>query len=110
MAQRFDDFNGVFLYEKSFKQWLDGEFKSGASSDYPSRLRRFFTRYYLNKTWLHQGMPIYRCLNQLPIEFINQWIDFCLEQADSISKQGDRNDITAAIKKFQVFLQQHIIR
>ena len=70
MARPLDDNNGVFSYEKSFKQWLDDIFTSHASSDYPSRLRKFFTRYYKDNSTSYNGISIYSCLDKLPLDFI----------------------------------------
>lgn len=106
MALPLDDNNGVFSYEKSFKQWLDEIFTSHASSDYPSRLRKFFTRFYKDNNAFYNGIPIYSCLDKLPIDFIERWIDTCLIQTVNISDCADRSNIRSALNKFKVFMQE----
>lgn len=107
MAKSLDDVHGIFSYEKSFKEWLEDIFSSRASSDYPSRLRKFFTQYYKDKNMFYQGMSIYRCLNHLPLDLIQRWIDICLIQADNISDAKEKSNIKSAINKFRIFLEQN---
>lgn len=107
MAKPYDDENGVFSYEKSYKEWLKDVFNSKAYNDYPSRLRKFFTKYYKDENWLIQGNSIYCCLHQLPLKSIQEWLDFCLDQTENISNPKDKSNIKCAIKKFSEFLQKH---
>ncbi|MDE6553567.1 MAG: hypothetical protein K2K98_11530 [Muribaculaceae bacterium] len=106
MAKRLDDFNGIFSFEKSFKEWLEDIFTSTASSDYPARLRKFFTQYYQDDNMLFNGMSIYRCLNLLPIGQIQLWFDICLIQAENISDKKERLNIKSAINKYRVYIEQ----
>lgn len=107
MAIPLDDVNGIFSYEKSFKKWLDDIFPSRASSDYPSRLRKFFTQYYKDDNMIYKGKPVYCSLNQLSLDLIQRWIDICLIQAANISDPKERSNIKSAINKFRIFLEQN---
>lgn len=107
MARPLDDKDGVFSYEKSFKEWLEEIFTSHASSDYPSRLRKFFTRYYKDNNAFYNGFSIYSCLDRLPLDIIERWIDICLIQTTNISDNADRSNIRSALNKFKVFIQEH---
>lgn len=104
MAKGYDDINGVFSYEKSFKEWLEEVFESRASSDYPSRLRKFFTQYYNDGNMSFQGQSLYQCLNKLPLGLIQRWLDHCLIQAENISDSKERSNIKSAINKFRIFI------
>lgn len=106
MNKPLDDYNGIFSYEKSFKEWLDNRFTSRASSDYPSRMRHFFINYYLDRETSIQGKHIYNQLHQLPMDTIEHWIDLCIQQAENISDNKKRKNIISAFKKFREFLQQ----
>ncbi|MCM1153653.1 MAG: hypothetical protein NC328_08385 [Muribaculum sp.] len=105
MAQRLDDNNGIFSYERSFKDWLEDIFSSGASSDYPSRLRKFFSSYYEDGNILFKGKPIYKNLDKLSLEQIRIWLDNCLLQAGNLADSKEGFNIRSAINKFSVFLE-----
>ncbi len=111
MAKKFDDVNGVFSFEKSFSDWLEDLFTSRASSDYPSRLRRFFNEFYDGKGVTFNGRPLHQSLHQIiamqnGLDVINRWIDDCLSQASDIKDAKISSNTRSALNRFRIFLNQ----
>lgn len=119
MAKHFNDLSDNFSLERSFKEWLETMLQSRATSDYPSRLRRFFREEYpkLKLPPVHNGKEIHSLFGALMgqgtngHELVFVFLDLCIDHANKklevAMTKGERakfNNYLSALFAFQKFL------